>query len=327
VLRFLARRFAHGAAVIFIAATISFLLVHLAPGDPFSTALDSVSIPAATKAEWRKAYGLDRPLAEQYVRFLGQLARGNLGPSTMQPGPAADVLVKALPNTLLLMGTALALSFALGVALGAWQASRVGTPGDRVVGTTSLVIASLPELWVATVLMLLLAVRFPILPTGGTVEFIMHDAMSPFGRIVDRARHLVLPALSLALLGVASIARYQRASLLDVLPQDFVRTARAKGVSDRVVLWRHALRNALVPTIVLAGLSLPTLLGGAVFVEGVFSWPGLGTVAAGAFGARDYQVVIGATMLGAILVVVGGILTDALHAAVDPRVRARPESR
>jgi peptide/nickel transport system permease protein len=131
----------------------------------------------------------------------------------------------------------------------------------------------------------------------------------------------VLPALTLGLLGMASIARYQRAALLDVLPLEFVRMARAKGVSDRAVLWRHALRNALVPTIVLAGLSLPTLLGGAVFVESVFSWPGLGRVAANAFEGRDYQVVIGATMIGAMLVVAGGILTDLLHAAVDPRVR------
>jgi len=323
VRRFLARRLAHGAAVIFIAATISFLLVHLAPGDPFSSTLESVSVHPAVKQALRKEFGLDRPVGEQYVRFLGQLARGNLGRSTMRPGPAIDVLVQALPNTLLLMGTALVLSFAGGVALGAWQASRAGTHGDRVVSATSLVLASLPELWVGSILLLLLAVRFPLLPTGGTVEILMHDTMSPLGRILDRARHLVLPALTLALLGIASVARYQRAALLDVLPQDFVRTARAKGVPDRVVLWRHALRNALVPTIVLAGLSLPTLLGGAVFVEQVFSWPGLGRVAAKAFGERDYQVVIGATMFGAVLVVAGGIVADLCHAAVDPRVRVR----
>lgn len=324
---FLARRLAHGAVVILIAASVAFFLVHLAPGDPFSSTLESAAVSPTAKEAWRVAYGLDKPLWEQYVRFLGQLARGNLGPSITRAGSAASVLAEALPNTLLLMGTALVISFTAGVALGAWQASRAGTRGDRLVSTTSLIVASLPEFWVGLALISLLAVRLRILPVGGATTLILHDMMSPFGQLVDRARHLVLPALTLALLGIASIARYQRAALLDVLPREFIRMARAKGVSDRVVLWRHALRNALVPTIVLAGLSLPTLLGGAVFVEGVFSWPGLGTVAAGAFGARDYQVVIGATMLGAILVVVGGILTDALHAAVDPRVRARPESR
>ena len=321
--RFLARRLAHGAAVIFIAASLSFVLVHAAPGDPFSSTLESSSLHPDVAAAWRSAYGLDRPLPEQYVRFLAQIATGNLGPSIRQARPAADVLAEAMPNTLLLMGTALVLSIVIGVALGAWQASRAGSRADRVTGTASLIVASLPEFWLGLVLLLLLAHRFPIFPGGGTEDLIMHDLMSPLGRLVDRARHLFLPAITLALLGSASIARYQRAALIDVLPQDFVRTARAKGVTERLVVWHHALRNALVPTIVLAGLSLPTLLGGAVFVEQVFSWPGMGRVAAAAFGARDYQVVIGATIVGAVLVVIGGILADLLHALADPRVRVR----
>jgi peptide/nickel transport system permease protein len=321
VRRFLARRLAHGAAVIFIAASLAFLLVHLAPGDPFSTTLDSAAISPSIKAEWRAAYGLDRPLAEQYVRFLGQLARGNLGPSLMQPGPASAVLAAAIPNTLTLMGTAVILSFIIGIAVGSWQASRAGSPADRAAGVTSLVVASLPEFWLAAVLLLLLAYHLRVFPAAGVIDLVMHDSMSPLGRALDRLRHLALPALTLALLSSASIARYQRAALLDVLPQDFVRTARAKGVSERLVLWRHALSNALVPTIVLLGLSLPTLLGGAVFVEQVFSWPGLGRVAAAAFHARDYQVVLGATIMGAVLVVSGGVLADLLHATVDPRVR------
>ena len=320
---FLARRLAHGAAVIFIAASLTFLLVHLAPGDPFSTTLDSASINPSVKAAWRAAYGLDRPLLEQYLRFLGQLARGNLGPSLLQPGPASAVLADAVPNTLVLMGTALVLSFVIGIGVGSWQAARPGSRGDRVAGNASLVVASLPEFWLAAVLLLLFVYRFRLLPAGGVVDVVMHDSLSPAGRLFDRLRHLALPALTLALLSSASIARYQRAALLDVLPLDFIRTARAKGVTDRLVLWRHALRNALVPTIVLLGLSLPTLLGGAVFVEQVFSWPGLGRIAAAAFHARDYQVVIGATIMGAVLVVAGGILADLLHAALDPRVRAQ----
>jgi peptide/nickel transport system permease protein len=323
VRRFLARRLAHGAAVIFIAASLSFLLVHLAPGDPFSSTLDSPTLDPKAVAAWRAAYGLDRSLPEQYVRFLGQLARGNLGPSIMQGRPAADVLAEAVPRTLLLMGTALVLSFIVGVALGAWQAARRGSRSDRVVDTLSLVVASLPEFWLGLVLLLLLAYRLPLFPAGGMVDLVMHDSLPAASRVADRLRHLALPVLTLTLLASASIARYQRAAVLEVLPQEFVRTARAKGVNERQVLWRHALRNALVPTIVLAGLSLPTLLGGAVFVEQIFSWPGMGGLAAAAFAARDYQIVVGASVIGAVLVVVGGILTDVLHAAADPRVRAR----
>jgi peptide/nickel transport system permease protein len=233
------------------------------------------------------------------------------------------VLAAAVPNTLVLMGTALVLSFLIGIAVGSWQAARAGSRGDRIAGGTSLVLASLPEFWLAAVLLLVFAYRLRLFPAAGVVDLVMHDSLSPAGQLLDRLRHLALPALTLALLGSASTARYQRAALLDVLPQDFIRTARAKGVTDRLVLWRHALRNALVPTTVLLGLSLPTLLGGAVFVEQVFSWPGLGRIAAAAFHARDYQVVIGATIMGAVLVVAGGILADLLHAAVDPRVRAR----
>ena len=321
--RFLARRLAHGAAVVFIAASLSFLLVHLAPGDPFSSALDSASVSPSTKAQLRAAYGLDGSLADQYVRFLGQLVRGNLGPSLAFGRPAADVLRDALPHTLLLMGAALVLSFAFGVALGAWQAARAGTRTDRLVGTASSIVAALPEFWLGVVLLLLLAVRYRVFPSGGVTDLVMHDSMSPLGQLIDRARHLALPALTLTLLGVASISRYQRAALLEVMPKDFVRTARAKGVAERTIVWRHALRNALVPTLVLAGLSLPALLGGAVFVEYVFSWPGLGKVATQAFGARDHQLVVGATIMGAVLVVVGGILTDLCHAAADPRVRPR----
>jgi peptide/nickel transport system permease protein len=321
--RFLARRLTHGVAVIFIAASISFLLVHLAPGDPFSSTLESTELDPKTVAIWRNAYGLDRSLPEQYIRFLGQLTTGNLGPSISHGRPAAEVLANAVPHTLLLMGTALVLSLVIGVVVGAWQASTAGSRRDRVAGTVSLVVASLPEFWLGVMLVILFVYRLQILPGGGATDLVMHDALSPLGRVLDRVRHLVLPALTLALLGSASIARYQRAALLDVLPQDFVRTARAKGVAERRILWRHALRNALVPTIVLAGLSLPTLMGGAVFVEQVFAWPGMGQLAAKAFEARDDQLVTGAVILGAVLVVVGGILTDLLHAIVDPRVRAQ----
>ena len=308
--------------MIFIAASLSFALIHLAPGDPFSGSITSPGLDPETARIRRSQYGLDRSLLQQYVTFIGNVVVGNLGQSIRHGRPVSEVLGIALPRTLLLMGTALILSFAAGVALGAWQAARRGSRADRVAGATSLVVASLPEFWLGLVLLLVFTYKLPLFPGGGIVGY-MHDSLSPVGQLIDRVRHLALPSLTLAVLGTATIARFQRAALLDVLPHDFVRTARAKGVAERWVVYRHALRNALVPTIVLAGLSLPTLFGGAVFVESVFSWPGMGLEAAAAFAARDYPVVVGTALLGAVIVVIGGMITDVLHAAVDPRVRAR----
>jgi peptide/nickel transport system permease protein len=307
----------------FIAASLAFLLVHLAPGDPFSFSLDNMNLDPAAVARWRADYGLDQPLPVQYIRFIRQVLVGNLGPSLPSGQPAIDALGAALPRTLLLMGTSLTLSIIGGVLLGAWQATRRGTASDRIAGTASLIVASLPEFWLGIVLILVFSVKLHVFPSGGTTDLVMYQSYGLAGKLWDRAVHLALPALTLASLGTASIARYQRAAVLDVLPQDFIRTARAKGVSERQVLWRHALRNALLPTVVLAGLSLPTWFGGAVFVERVFTWNGLGLLATTAFGSRDYYVVVGAALLGAILVVAGGILTDVVHAAIDPRVRTR----
>jgi peptide/nickel transport system permease protein len=318
---FLLRRLAHGAAVIFIAASLAFILVHLAPGDPFSSSLDNMNLDPGAIARWRATYGLDKPLPVQYVRFIAQVVTGNLGPSLPSGQPAIDALAAAAPRTLLLMGTSLVVSIVGGVFLGAWQATRRGSASDRIAGTVSLIVASLPEFWLGLVLILVFAVKFHVFPSGGVTDAVMYQSYGVAGKLWDRAMHLTLPALTLGLLGTASIARYQRAAVLDVLPQDFIRTARAKGVSERQVLWRHALRNALVPTVVLAGLSLPTLLGGAVFVERIFTWNGLGLLATTAFGSRDYHVVVGAALLGAVLVVVGGIFTDLVHAAIDPRIR------
>jgi peptide/nickel transport system permease protein len=321
VRRFLARRLTHGAAVVLIAASLAFVLVHIAPGDPFSTLNNDQLDPRVVEA-WRTAYGIDRPLPQQFYSFFRQLAVGNLGLSVSYGRPVSEVLARALPNTLLLMGVALLISFTAGIAIGAWQAMHRDSVGDRVTGTTSLVIGSLPEFWLGLVLMVVFAEKLHWLPAGGMVDP-LHNMLSTGGRIVDRIRHIVLPALTLGLLGTAAIARYQRAALLDVLPQDFIRTARAKGIAERWVVYRHALRNALVPTIVLVGLSLPTLLGGAVFVETLYAWNGMGSLAAAAFFSRDYYLVLGAVLVGSVMVVVGGILTDVLHAVVDPRVRAR----
>jgi peptide/nickel transport system permease protein len=180
---------------------------------------------------------------------------------------------------------------------------------------------SLPDFWGALMVLLIFAYWWPILPAGNIVDPVMHEYMSGWDAFVDRLRHLVLPAVSLTLLTMAGVSRYQRAAMLEVLPADFIRTARAKGLPEREIIWRHALRTALTPMVTQLGLLLPALLGGALFVEKVFSWPGMGMLAAGAIDARDYDLVTATVVVGSVMVVLGNVVADLLHIVVDPRIR------
>ena len=304
-----------------LVATVVFVLIHLAPGDPFASALESGRVPPAVRAEWRARYGLDEPLPTQYARWLGGVARGDLGWSFSRNRPVAAAIAGALPNTLVLMGSALALSILLGVSAGVLQASRRGSLVDRATGTTLLVFYSMPEFWLALMLILGFAHVVHLFPASGVVDPVLHEYLGAWGRIGDRLRHLVLPVLTLTLLIGAGIARHQRAALLDVARADFTRTARAKGLGPRAVLLRHTLRNALGTTITLLGLMFPALLGGAVIVETVFAWPGMGALATGAIGTRDYPLVTAVAIVGAAMTVAGGFLADVLTAVADPRLR------
>lgn len=321
MLRFLIRRGIQGLAIVAIVATLSFALIHLAPGDPFSALADDARVSLEVRQRWLAAYGFDRPLPEQYARYLLHLVRGDLGFSITFQRPVSEVLASALPNTLLLMGTALVASLAVGITLGVIQARREGRAADRVIGASTVAIGSLPDFWLAIVLMLLLAYWIPIFPVAGMIDVVSHDYLTLAGRVRDRLVHLVLPVATLVLLSTASIARYQRAALLDVLHEEWMRTARAKGLSERAAVLRHALRNALAPVITLVGLAFPSLLGGAVFVESVYAWPGMGSLAVHAVSTRDYSLVMAIAIVGSVLVVLGNILADVLHAAADPRLR------
>ncbi|MFL5613288.1 MAG: ABC transporter permease [Gemmatimonadaceae bacterium] len=320
--RYLAARLLQSLVVVVLVTTISFFLIRLAPGDPFSFAAD-FGMSAAVRDQLRAQYGYNRPMLEQFGFFVANVARGHLGYSHSMHRYVGDVLGDALPRTLLLMGAAIALAFAIGILIGALQAMQRGTWVDRSTSAVLLLFYSIPDFWLALMALLAFAYWLPLFPAGGMIDQVMHDYMSLGGRIRDVVSHLVLPALTLSLLSAAGIARYQRAALLEVLPMDFVRTARAKGVRERAVILKHALRNALLPTITLLGLSLPALVGGAFFVEKVFSWPGMGYVAANAIAARDYDLVTGTVILGGIVVALGSFLADLLYAAADPRLRAR----
>lgn len=318
---FLARRVLQGLVVVALAATIVFLLMHSAPGDPFSASLDNPAITASVRESWRRAYGLDRPLAEQYARYVVSVFRGELGFSFSLQRPVADALADALPNTVLLMAAGLLGGFALGIVTAIAQVRQHGRTTDRVLGAASLTLFSVPDFWLALLMLVAFAYWIPIFPIGGAVDPVMHESLSAGGRFGDRVKHLVLPALTLALLYFPLIARHQRAALLDALPSDYVTTARAKGVSESRVITHHALRNALLPVITLLGVAFPALLTGAVFIEKVFSWPGMGQLIVNSIQSRDYPLLMAAVLIGSVFVVAGSILADVLYRRFDPRIR------
>jgi len=321
VIRYIARRLGQAVVIVAIVAAITFALIHLAPGDPFSAVLDNPNVSETVRETLRAQYGLDRPLPEQFVRYVGALARGEMGWSFSHDRPVREVLASALPNTVLLMGVALVASFALGILVALLQVARRGSLIDHSLSGITLLFFSMPDFWLAILSLLALTYWLPIFPVGGAVDPVMHEYLSLGGRIVDRLKHLALPALTLTLLASASVARYQRAALLDVLPADYIRTARLKGLTEKEILRRHALRNALLPIITLIGLSFPALLTGAFFIERIFAWPGMGYAVVNAIGTRDYPLVVGGVIIGSIMVTLGSLLADLLYAWADPRLR------
>jgi len=319
VTTWLLRRTGAALAIVFTVLTLTFVAIHLAPGTPFLPRGDRPLDPVV-EARLRRQFGLDQPLPLQYARYLEQLAHGNFGESFSQHRPVADALSDAVPNTLVLGAAALAIEFLLGLAIGVYQAARARRPADAALTYVTLFLYSLPIFWLGLVLLLLFGAWLHLFPIGGVVDP-LHDLLPLGARVFDRVRHLALPAFTLGLVGAAGTARFQRGAMLEALAQDFIRTARAKGVAERGVLIGHALRNALLPYVTLLGLALPFLLTGAVLAETVFAWPGMGKLAADAIASRDYPVVT-ATMLVASIVVVGGcVLAGLLCGAADPRVR------
>jgi len=318
--RALIQRLWHGIVVVAIVATATFVLVRLAPGDPFAAALENARLTPAIRAQWRAAYGLDGSIGTQYLHWISSLARGDLGFSTSTNQPVSRAIAQALPNTLLLMGTAVVIAFALGMLLGALQAARRGGGADRGIGFVTLIGTALPDFWLALVVLLAGAYWWRIFPVGGVSDLLLPIDAPWHTVLLDRVRHLVLPVLTLVTLMSAPVARLQRIALLDRLGAEWIRTATAKGVAPHTVFRRHAWRTALGPVVTLAGLALPALLSGAVFIEHVFAWPGMGQLAASAVAARDYHLVVGCVLVGTVMVVAGSMLADILLERLDPRV-------
>ena len=321
MLRLIVSRGAQAAVVVFLVATLAFVLIHLAPGDPFSAALSDPSLSPETIAQQRALWGYDQPLLVQFGRWTTNLLRGEFGWSIMRARPVRDVLLETIPNTLILMGTALALGLTGGVALGTWQAARRGTVAERASGALALVLLSVPEFLVALGALTVLALGLRWFPVGRMIEPAMHETYGFAGRVGDVLSHLALPAGLLAVLLASAISRYHRSAMLSVLPEEFIRTARAKGAGESRVLARHALRNALGPVIAIAGLLLPALLGGAVFVEKIFNWPGMGLTMVEAVGRRDYPLILAGVLVGSVMVALGGAAADVLAWLTNPRNR------
>jgi len=317
---YLVRRLAAAALLLWLVLTTTFVLLRLVPGDA-ATTISDLPIPRPQKEILIHAYGLDRPLPEQYLRWLGAVAlHGNLGISYAQLRPVRTVVAEALPATLLLAAAALLVEYGVGTALGVAAARRSGTAWDKSIRVATLLLYSQPIFWLGLMAILLFSDRLGWLPASH-MHSVGADEMGHGARLADLGKHLVLPAMTLGLAQAGAAARFVRAGLLEVLGRDYIRTARAKGLSERRVVWVHGMRAALVPIIQLLGLSVPSLLSGVLISEVVFAWPGLGRVTYDAIMARDSPVLLATTGVAAILVVGSNLVADLLHAAVDPRVR------
>jgi peptide/nickel transport system permease protein len=319
VRRFIAARFLQGAIVVVIVTMIAFLLLRLAPGDPFS--YENPSISPAIRAQWRAAFGFDKPVAEQFVRYFANAAQGKFGYSVIARRPVAAVIADALPRSLILAAVSLTFAIIIGVAIGVLGATRPRSFRDRALTVFSVFVYSIPDFWLALLFQMTLGFGLRLFPISDMADPLTADYGSMGEVFVDRVYHMALPALSLTVLIAVVLARYQRAALLDVLPSDFLRTARAKGATERDVVIRHALRNALIPTITMLGVIVPTVLGGIFFIEYVFNWPGIGLLAVTSVQALDYDVATACVIIAGVLVAASSFVADVLTALVDPRIR------
>ncbi len=326
---YIARRLLYAIPLLWGILTLAFFLLHAAPGDPASIYLLNPNVSPEVVEQIRQNWGLDQPLHVQYWRWLRGFATGDLGPSLSQQRPITAILADRIPNTLILSGTALLLIFGIGIGLGIVQAVRQYSALDNTLTFAALFVYSMPTFWFALMLMLIFArlayqidawpefLRFP----ASGITSIEYEFLGFWGKLGDRIRHLTLPAVALGVGSAASVARYMRSSMLEVIRQDYIRTARAKGLPERTVILKHALRNALLPIITLLGLYLPFLLSGSVLIEWIFAWPGMGDTIVKAIFARDYPLVMATTFAFAVMVVVGNLIADVLYGVVDPRIR------
>jgi peptide/nickel transport system permease protein len=317
---YIARRTLHAALLVFITITATFFFLHFAPGDPLNRYF-SPGIDPQVMVSVRERMGLDRPLPVQYARWIWSFLHGDFGVSISEHRPVAELLREAIPRTLQLTALALAVEIVLGLGLGMLAAIRRYSLGDRILSIGFLLLYAIPSFYLADLLITFFCLKFSLLPSGGMYSM---QAQTPgwFAAAGDRFAHLILPVFVLGFGSAAGLARYMRGSVLDAIGQEYIRTARAKGLKDNRIYWLHALKNALPPVLTVVGLSFPFLLGGSVIIEKIFAWPGMGSLMVDSIFARDYPVVLAANFIGACMVIAGSLLADVACAAVDPRIKA-----
>jgi len=332
VRRYAIRRSLTVVPVLLGVSVLVFSFVHMIPGDPALTMLGERATPEKV-AEVRARLGLDRPIWQQYVLYFGNVLHGDLGVSVVRGDPVTTDLLRRFPATLELALAAIVLAIAIGIPIGIGSAVWRNSLLDSLARLGALTGVSMPIFWLGLMLAWFFGVQLRVLPTGFRLEsgttfvswtnFVMLDAtlQGDWSALADALRHLVLPALALATIPLAIIARMTRASMLDVLSREYIRTAEAKGLSRRAVILRHALRNALLPVLTVIGLQVGQLLAGAILTETIFSWPGIGLWVYESIESRDYAIVQGASLFIAAIVVVVNLVTDLLYAAVDPRIK------
>lgn len=320
-IKHLMSRLAQGLALVLAVVVLNFVLVHAAPGDPVETiAGASGGMDEKLQAELRAQYGLDQPLPVQLGIYLGKVLRGDLGYSYFFNLPVSGLIAERVPATLALVLTSVLAAFLIGTTLGVLSSRRPNGWLSQTINVLSLVGFAAPVFWLGMLLVILLASVFPVFPVSG-MRGIASDGRG-LADVIDVLYHLVLPSLTLGLVYLAQYSRLSRAAMLDVLGADYIRTARAKGLSERVVLYKHALRNAVLPVVTVLGLQFGNVLAGAIVVETVFNWPGLGRLAYESVLRRDYPTILGVLLFASVVVVVMNQITDLCYRLIDPRIKA-----
>lgn len=313
------RRMAHAVPLVFGVVVVNFTLIHLAPGDPILALIGEFQASPEFVQSVRKQFGLDRPLGVQLGLYVLNLLRGDFGFSFAFKQPVLEVILDRVPATLLLMGAALWYATLCGALFGVISSRRQYSHTDNFFTLVSLVGYSMPVFWLGQIFLILFGLTFPIFPAQGMES--LRESYTGVARGLDILHHLVLPAFTLGLGYLAVDVRFSRASMIEVMSQDYIRTARAKGLSEQAVFFKHALRNALIPLVTITGLNFGFLLAGAVLTETVFAWPGLGRLMYDSIYARDYPVLMGMFVVISMMVILVNLITDIVYSVLDPRIR------
>jgi len=322
VVHYIIRRLLQVIPLVIGVTIITFLLVNLVPGSPVTSLESDPRISAEDIARIKESLGLNDPLSVRYFTWVRHVAQGDLGVSIRTQRPVFPTILEKLPNTLLLTGTALFLSLLLSIPVGVYSAAKRNSIFDHMATAGSVAGFSIPTFWFGILLIIVFAVQFrkwglPALPSGGAFN------LRGGGGFLDRGQHLILPAASLALVHIASWTRYIRSQMIEVISQDYMRTGRAKGLNERRVIFRHGLRNAVLPLVTLLGIAIPDLFGGSLIIEQIFTWPGMGLLGYNAALTRDYPLVMGIVLIAAMLVILGNLIADVVYGLLDPRIRYR----